>query len=304
MEFVGLLMRQNFIMFLYLLIGYYLFFKKKVTVAGSADIGRVLLYIVMPATILKSYLIDFSYERLECLILSFMLSVLALLLSIAVSRMVFKKNKSIECFGAAFSNAGFIGIPLVQMTLGEEAVFYVASFVALLNIFQWTYGVWVLTEDRTVFSLKKIQTNPIVLSFLVGIILFLTPGSLPVILGNMVEVLASMNGPLAMIVLGTYLAQVEIKILFTEKKIYHCTILRLIAIPALTIVLMSLFPAKYHILKLAILIAASAPVGSNVAIFAQLYNQDYKQAVKEICMSTVCCIVTLPIVVGVANMFL
>ena len=304
MEFVGLLMRQNFIMFLYLLIGYYLFFKKKVTVAGSADIGRVLLYIVMPATILKSYLIDFSYERLECLVLSFMLSVLALLLSIAVSRMVFKQNKSIECFGAAFSNAGFIGIPLVQMTLGEEAVFYVASFVALLNIFQWTYGVWVLTEDRTVFSLKKIQTNPIVLSFLVGIILFLTPGSLPVILGNMVEVLASMNGPLAMIVLGTYLAQVEIKILFTEKKIYHCTILRLIAIPALTIVLMSLFPTKYHILKLAILIAASAPVGSNVAIFAQLYNQDYKQAVKEICMSTVCCIVTLPIVVGVANMFL
>ena len=51
-----------------------------------------------------------------------------------LSRLFFSADQATERFGAAFSNAGFIGIPLVQMTFGNEAVFYVSSFVALLNI--------------------------------------------------------------------------------------------------------------------------------------------------------------------------
>ena len=72
-------------------------------------------------------------------------------------------------------------------------------------------------------------------------------------------------------------------------------------IPAVTKLLMMLFPAKYLKGKLSNLIAASAPVGSNVAIFAQIYDKDYTQAVKEVCMSTLFCIITLPIMLGIAN---
>ncbi len=82
--------------------------------------------------------------------------------------------------------------------------FYVSSFVALLNILQWTYGVLLLTKDRKYLSFQKIRTNPIVLSFLGGLILFFLPISLPEILNGPIRTLASMNGPLAMIVLGTY----------------------------------------------------------------------------------------------------
>ena len=80
--------------------------------------------------------------------------------------------------------------------------------------------------------------------------------------------------------------------------------MRLLVIPALTIVLMMIFPDKYHMIKLTILIAASAPVGSNVAIFAQIYDKDYTQAVKEVCMSTLFCIITVPIMLGIANLIL
>lgn len=304
MEIIVLLLKQNLVMFVYLVIGFFLYKKKLVSAQGSADIGRILLYIVMPTAILKSYLAEFSMERLEGLVVSFAAALLSLLLAIVVSRAAFKKEQGIERFGAAFSNAGFIGIPLVQMTLGEEAVFYVSSFVALLNILQWTYGLVTITGDRTLVSVKRLKTNPIILSFLAGIALFLLPVSLPAALENVVATIASMNGPLAMIVLGVYLGQVPLRSLFSGRVVYRCTLVRLVVIPALTIVLMMVFPEKYHMMKLTILIAASAPVGSNVAIFAQLYEQDYMQAVKEVCLSTLVCIITLPLILGIANYIL
>lgn len=50
--------------------------------------------------------------------------------------------------------------------------------------------------------------------------------------------------------------------------------------------------------------AASAPVGSNVAIFAQLYHKDYTRAVKEVCMSTLLCIIIMPVIIGIAQFLL
>nr|WP_300826500.1 AEC family transporter [uncultured Schaedlerella sp.] len=301
MEIVVLLLRQNLVMLVYMMIGYFLYKKKLVSAGGSADIGRILLYIVMPAAILKSYLADFSRERLEGLFVSFLAALLSLLLSIAAARIAFSKEQGIERFGAAFSNAGFIGIPLVQMTLGEEAVFYVSSYVALLNILQWTYGLVTITGDRSLISVKRLRTNPILLSFLAGIALFLLPVSLPETAENVVGTIAAMNGPLAMIVLGVYLGQVPLRSLFSGRVVYRCALMRLIVIPVLTMALLFVFPEKYHMLKLTILIAASAPVGSNVSIFAQLYGQDYMQSVKEVTFSTLLCIITLPLILGIAD---
>nr|WP_305181768.1 AEC family transporter [uncultured Schaedlerella sp.] len=301
MEIVVLLLRQNLVMLVYMMIGYFLYKKKLVSAGGSADIGRILLYIIMPAAILKSYLADFSRERLEGLFVSFLAALLSLLLSIAAARIAFSKEQGIERFGAAFSNAGFIGIPLVQMTLGEEAVFYVSSYVALLNILQWTYGLVTITGDRSLISVKRLRTNPILLSFLAGIALFLLPVSLPETAENVVGTIAAMNGPLAMIVLGVYLGQVPLRSLFSGRVVYRCALMRLIVIPVLTMALLFVFPEKYHMLKLTILIAASAPVGSNVSIFAQLYGQDYMQSVKEVTFSTLLCIITLPLILGIAD---
>ena len=304
MDFIILLLKQNILMFLYLLIGYFLFRKKLIGISGSADIGRMLLHIVMPAAILKAYMTSYTPERLIGLVLSFLAALLALLLAIFISRIFFKKEQAIERFGASFSNAGFIGIPLVQMTLGEEAVFYISSFVALLNILQWTYGVFILTGDRNTFSFQKLRTNPVILSFLGGLLLFFLPVRLPDLLTGMIGSLAAMNGPLAMIVLGTYLAQVSPGSLFKERLAYRSSFVRLILIPVLTIILLGFFPAEYHTLKLAVLIAASAPIGSNVAIFAQLYGQDYTRAVKEVCLSTLLCMITLPLITGLADYIL
>lgn len=301
MEMVHLLFRQNMVMLLYLIIGYILYKREVITTRGSGEIGKLLLYIVMPAAIVKSYLKEYSTEMLTGFLVSFGAAIGALLVAMLVSALVFRKKSAIRQFGAAFSNAGFIGIPLVQMTLGEEAVFYAASFVATLNILQWTYGVFIITKDKSRIHLKKIVTNPIAVSLGIGLILFFTPIRIPEIVTGVIGALAGMNGPLAMIVMGAYLAQISLVDLFTDRLTYLCAAVRLLIIPTLTILLFVLIPDQYNEVRFVALLLAAAPVGSNVAIFAQIYQREYTDAVKDVCLSTMLSIMTMPIVIGIAN---
>ena len=301
MNIAGVILRQNLIMLVYLLIGFWLYKKEILTKSGSAEIGKLLLNLIMPVAIIKSYIRDFSAELLEQLCISFLLSLLSLVLAILISCLFFKRDNAVRRFGAAFSNAGFIGIPLIQATLGDSAVFYVASFVALLNILQWTYGVYQMTGDRAAVSLRKIRTNPIVISFIIGILLFLLPVRLPEAAMGVLGTIAAMNGPLAMIVLGTYLAQITMKELVTDVQAYRCTVVRLLVIPAATLLLLWPVPEKYTAIRLAVLLVASAPVGSNVAIFAQLYQREYTDAVKDVCLSTIAGILSMPVILAIAN---
>ena len=301
MDIIILLIKQNLIMICYMVIGYFLFKKKLITNSGSNEIGKLLLYVVLPIAIIKSYSIDFSTKMLVGLIISFLGAGASLAVSIITSRLLFNNKHRIERFSAAFSNAGFIGIPLVSMTLGEESVFFLASYVALLNILQWTYGVYAITENKEYISLKSVYKNPIVISFIIGIILFILPIKLPNTFISVMNSISAMNGPLAMIILGVYIGQIKFKELFNDKVVYACSIVRLIVIPIITIIILSIIPNKFIIIKLTILIATSAPVGLNVAIFSQMYNKDYKQAVKDICLSTILCVVTLPIIISIAN---
>ena len=254
----------------------------------------------MPVAIIKSYMKEYSGEMLTGFLISLLAAFGSLLLSMLVSTLVFRRKSTVRQFGAAFSNAGFIGIPLVQMTLGEEAVFYVASFVALLNILQWTYGVLIITGDKSQVSLKKITTNPIVISFITGLLLFFLPVKIPEMVTGVIGTLAAMNGPLAMIVLGAYLAQIRLRELFIDRLTYLCAAVRLVLIPALTIAGLWLVPDKYGTIRLAVMLAA-APVGSNVAIFAQLFHKEYTDAVKDVCLSTILSILTMPLIIGLAD---
>ena len=300
MELIAILLKQIVIMFILMLIGLLLFRCKKITKDGSKELGNLLIYVIMPCVVINAYMTEFSVERFQGLALSFGLSAIALVLAMAISRLIFKKHP-IENFGTAFSNAGFMGIPLVQAVLGAEAVFYVSAFVALLNLLQWTYGVFVITRDKRQISARKIVTNPVLISMVVGIVLFVLPVEVPAVFTGTFSLIAGMNAPIAMISLGTYLAQTTARQMFTDKTAYASTFVRLIIIPAVTLLVLTPIPSRFMTLKLAILIVAATPVGSNVAIFAQIHNKNYTQAIKSVCLSTVCSIVTIPLLMAAAG---
>ena len=120
-----------------------------------------------------------------------------------------------------------------------------------------------------------------VLSLAAGFIIFLLPFEMPEIISGTIGYMAGMNAPVAMFSLGTYLAQVSLSDLLRDKTAYLSAAVRLVVVPVLTALLLCLVPDGYEMLATALIIVAATPVGSNVAIFAQIHNKNYKQAVQK-----------------------
>lgn len=304
MDLAMIVFRQTLVMFLYMLAGFLLFKAKKITVEGSRDIATILIWVVIPTMIINSFCVDFSVERLRELLLSSLLGALAMLLSIIAARLLFRK-RPIDNFAAAFSNAGFIGIPLVQAALGTEAVFFMASLLAILNILQWTYGVGILTGEKAVLSLRSLLFNPIMAGILIGLVLFFTGlgACLPSVVSSVLNGLAALNAPLAMLILGCYLAQTRLKDVFTTPRLYWLSAVRLIIIPLITLLVFWPLPFDRE-LKLAVFISASAPVGANVAVYSQLHGLDYPYACQTVSLATILSTVILPLMIFVATLML
>lgn len=289
-----ILLKQICIMFLLIGVGIFLVKKGYLSEQGGKDLGAILLKVVIPCVVIKSYITEYSAERLIELAVSAGLALISLLIAMVISYLVFGTRKRIENFAASFCNVGFIGIPLVQAVMGEQAVFHLAAYIALLNILQWTYGLLIMTGDRNTVKAGTILTNPVVLAFAAGVLLFVLRVPVPQVIVSTLGSIASMNTPLAMIILGTYLAKMEWKELFTSKSAYLCVFLRLILVPAATLLVFCLIPGDVKIKEVA-LIASCTPVGSNIAIFAKQFGGDYRLSTVTVCLSTLACIVTVPV---------
>lgn len=298
-----ILLKQLITMFLFIGIGYILFKKKMITVIGSKELSNLLLYIILPSVIINSYNVKSTPSKIEELIISFVVSFLALILSICVCYLVYGKRKKIEHFGVAFSNAGFMGIPIATAVLGNDNVFYISAFVALLNILQWTYGVIVMTDSKDCIKFDSLIKNPILISMVIGLYIFFLQIPVPEVATKTISSLANLNAPLAMIILGVYLAQTDLKSIFVGKEMYIISFIRLIFIPGITLLMLYFLSINPNI-KLAVMIAASAPIGSNVAVFAQIYDLDYTYAVKTVCLTTVLSVISMPLIIGGAILFL
>lgn len=290
-----ILLKQICIMFLLIAVGMLLVKKGYLSEQGGKDLGAILLRAVIPCVVVKSYITQYTPERAIDLAASAAMALVALGVAMAVSFLVFGTKKRIENFGASFCNVGFIGIPLVQAALGEEAVFYLVSFIALLNILQWTYGIVIMTGNMDAIRLKAIVSNPVVLAFILGLFIFFFQIPVPQVIVSTLGSIAAMNTPLAMIILGTYLAKMTVKEMVTGTSAYVCAVLRLILIPVITLLVLWLIPGVKTEIKQVILIACCTPVGSNSAIFAKQYDKDYKLSVVTVCLSTLLCIVTVPV---------
>lgn len=294
MATVFIVLRQIVIMFVYMAIGGLLFQKGLITKEGSKSLANLLLYAVLPCVVVKSFCVARTPERMSGLLVSFLAALGILLLAMAVSHLLFKKNP-IDDFGAAFSNAGFMGFPLVAAVQGSEAIFYAAGFVALLNALQWTYGQSLISGDPGYRSPKAILKNPLVLSLLLGMLIFCFELPVPAIASDLLAALAALNAPLAMVILGVYLAQTDARSLFNDPHLYVVAAARLVLIPLLTILVLKQLPAQYAAIATTLVIVAAAPIGSNVAVYAQKLGKDYAYAVRGVCLSTLLSAITMPL---------
>lgn len=289
--------RQMLTMLVFMSCGFVLSKRKLISEEGSKAFATLLIYLIIPVVIFRSFLTVRSRERTAGLLISIGLAAVCLLLAILLSRLVFRKNPVAE-FGSAFSNAGFLGIPLISATLGAEYVFYAAGFVALLNILQWSYG-----QNRMgvkCSSWKTVLLSSLVVSFLSGLVLYFLQPQIPEVLNGCVSSIATCNSPMAMILLGIYLGRTGLRQVFGSGTVWAVSGMRLAVIPLVTLLLLTWIPVDKG-LKMALFLTAAAPVGANVSMYAQRANLDHREATGTVCLSTLLSLISLPLLTALAS---
>lgn len=273
---------------------------------GLGEITNLLLRIVTPCVIISSFL---SAEAGDLDAMSIFLAValpaLSIGVSIAISYLFFRKEEAgrrkVLRFSMIFSNVGFMGVPLVQGIVGAEGVIYSSFFVAVFNVICWTYGYTMMGGGK--IQIRNLLLNPGVIGLAIGLPIYLFHIELPELIVSPIEMLADVNTPLAMIIVGGYIARVKFREFFSDLAVYKMTALRLIIAPALYLIL-ALVIRPNDTLLVSSLIQAATPVAANAVLFAVQYGGDAELASKNVAVSTVLSVVTIPLFTVLTQMLL
>ena len=264
---------------------------------GLSEITSLLLYVVTPCLIINSFLSAES-GSLDAwsLFLGFALPAVSMFMTIAASYLFFKKEppdrRKVLRFALIFCNVGFMGVPLVQGIVGAEGVLYSSFFIVVFNVISWTYGYTMMGGGK--IRLKTLLLNPGVIGLVIGLPLYFFDVQLPELIASPIKMISDVNTPLAMIVVGGYIARVNWKEFISDLAVYKMAFLRLLVAPALYLAV-ALLIRPNDTLLLSSVIQAATPVAANTVLFAVQFNGDAALASKSIAVTTALSVITIPL---------
>ena len=270
---------------------------------------NLLLLIVTPCLIVHVFQRPFTGTALANLGLALAFAFAAHLIGIVFAEICFRRTderqRGVLKFATVFSNGGFMAIPLEYALLGPDGAFYGALYVVMFNFLCWTYGLKVMCGHLKDMNRRILFINPGTVGIAIGLPLFLTSTTLPVILHDPLKYIADLNTPLAMIVIGFYLADARFSAYFRCVPALVASALRLVVIPAL--VLSGLVAARgMHLdptMAIALTASASAPVAAMDTMFASKYGRDVDVSVGLVAVTTILSVATMPLLVGISMWF-
>lgn len=302
-----IIINQIFKMLLLLLLGYACFKWKIIDEHGNKVLANLLLMVVNPVLAIMALQADYEARLISGLLLSYLLAIATHLGAIVLSNVLVKKpgneNVSIERFSAMYSNCGFMGIPLVQSTLGAEGVLYLTAYMTVFNICSWTHGMILMTGSMTMKNLKKGLLSPMIIASITGLILFFSRLRFPGTIADTLSYVSGMNTPLAMIIAGVSVAQTDIGRMLKNKNIYFISCIKLLIMPAIVLAVLTLIPVSQTV-AYTILIAAACPAAATCTAFALRFQKNYTYASEIYAFSTLFSLITIPIFVYLAEILL
>ena len=291
-------------LFIILAIGFVLGKTNLVTDEGNRVLSNVVLYVVSPCMLISAFQRDLVLSDLSNFAICFGLAIVIQVGSIFVAKLTIRNKdpftKDVLQFSAIFSNCGYMAYPLQTALLGTIGVFLGSAYVAVFYLLVWTYGIYLMSKDKSLLKAKPILTNPGFLGVIVALVLYLASISLPEIILTPINYLASLNTPLPMIIIGYQLSKANIKSVLKEKASYIAAAVRLIIIPLIAIALCLILRLDLT-LTTAIAIAASTPPGTIIGMFCAMLKKDSSFASSLLSAETVISIITMPLMVGLAR---
>ena len=282
MELSILLIQQICQLFIMIFFGFLLVRGRVLTAENSKVLSILLLYVACPCAIINSFMIDFTSDKLIGLGISFLGAILVHIIFIPLANLLGKifGFTPIEKATLIYSNSGNLIIPLVGAILGNEWVIYSSGYMVI----------------------KKILLNINIIAIIIGICLFMFQLQLPSLLVDTFSKVGSMMGPLAMIVIGMLIGEMDLRSIFVEKRTYLISLFRLVVFPLIMILIfkftgMSRLTVDADKILLITILAASAPPAATITQFAQLYNKHPGYASIMNVMGVIFSIITMPLMI-------
>ena len=257
-----------------------------------------MLKVVNPIVILMAYQKENKPELVRNLGRTFILSIIAYVIAMAVSYICIPEKKDretvIERFSCIYSTCGFMGIPLVMAMFGYDGVFYLTAFLTVFNALVWSHGVMQMSGEKSLKSLGKVLRSPAIIAIVIGMILFFAGIKLPSVIAETFEEIGSLNSPLAMIVAGATIVQTDLLKVFQKPRVFYICFLKLLLIPALAVLAFKLFPYEKTV-EMTVLAAIAAPSAAICTMQCLNYHRNAAYASELFGVTTLFSIGTMPL---------
>lgn len=293
-----LLTKQIAELFIMILLGYILVKSNLLTKQDSKVLSTVALYIVTPCIIINAFQVQYSQDVKNRIILSFLAAIIVHIIYIVIARLLGKVYtlNGVEKATIIYTNAGNLIIPLVQALLGKEWVVYTTGYILVSTIFIWTHGRMLICEEKG-FNVKELMKNVNVIASVIGILMFALKIQLPSLITETMDSMSATIAPICMIVAG-----MNVKDCLKNKRLYVITFLKMIVFPLFAVILfkftnLSSMAKNGDMILLISLLASVAPTAASVTQIAQIYDADSEYASAYYFITTLLCILTMPVFV-------
>ena len=266
---------------------------------NSKILSRMSLYFITPCVIFNSFQKELTAEIGQGLLTAVALAAgfeLLFFLIAAVLRRVWKATE-VERASIVFANVGNLVIPLVSFVLGQEWIIYISAYIFVFNLLFWTVGIRMFDRESAL-SIRKILLNPNLLATWAGLITLFTRLKLPEPVALAFSDVAAMIGPLSMMITGMMIGGMTFRGMFSNRRVFGVIFFRMILASGLAVLAAALvvrfLPVDRNIVMI-MLLGAIAPSASNINQVAILYNREAGYASAINVLTTLSCIVTIPL---------
>ena len=296
---IMVVINQMIQLFLIIGLGYFMQKKKILNDELNTKLNFIVISITTPALIFSSVCTTSISEK--SMVIYTLAIATAVYVALPVISFVLVKlmripmhQKGLYMFMTIFSNTGFMGYPIMKALFGNDAVFYTALFNILFNL-----GVILINYGNDV-KMKlnpKNLLSPGVVASIIAIFIYFLEIPIPDVIANSCGMVGDMTTPLAMMIIGATLANIKVKELFTELRLYYFTIVKQVILPIAVFPIIAYF-IKDPLIQGITLVNLAMPVANSAVLFAKEYGGDVELAAKSIFITTLVSVFTIPLIVS------
>ena len=299
-------LNQMVYLFAFIIVGY-IIAKLKVVPRGSAGVlAKLENNLFIPALVMQTFIQNFTVANLgvtwKLLVFGGIVDAVVIPLSILSSKLVTKDSyiQKICIYGLCFSNFGFMGNAVVSAIFPDIFYQYVVFTLTLwIPIYLWGVPALLVSDGakKTLRARLKAFVNPMFICMIIGMIIGILNISLPSSISSVISTSASCMSPVAMLLTGFTIAEIDIKRTLKNATVYIVSALRLVIFPIMGIGLFAIIPidipSSYVICAICSL---AMPLGLNTVVIPAAYNKDTSVASGMALISHVLSIITIPLV--------